>query len=119
MNSIRINDSDLENWLKHKDYNPDKITLRRNYTDDFLICLENALKYKEKTEEITEHEYIDRLIVNLEGEMIEKKKYVIFKYYVKTNLNQGEKFGEFGFISEMRKRTASIITKENCHFITL
>ena len=37
MNSIRINDSDLENWLKHKDYNPDKITLRRNNTDDFLI----------------------------------------------------------------------------------
>jgi len=40
LNRGKIEETDFKNWLKHRDYNPKKLSLKNSYSEEFIIFLE-------------------------------------------------------------------------------
>jgi CRP-like cAMP-binding protein len=122
LNRNKIGETDLKSWLKYRDYNPKKLSLKNSYSEEFITFLEESMNIIEyNSDNIAVKEYIERISVDYNKYEVknEKKKYTILKYMVRRELKDNDIFGEVSFLNLKRKRTATVITNNECHFLVM
>ncbi len=122
LNRNKIGETDLKSWLKYRDYNPNKLSLKNSYSEEFITFLEESMNIIEyNSDNIAVKEYIERISVDYNKYEVknEKKKYTILKYMVRRELKDNDIFGEVSFLNLKRKRTATVITNNECHFLVM
>jgi len=73
------------------------------------------------SDNIAVKEYIERISVDYDkyDGRNDKKKYTILMYFVRRELKDNDIFGEISFLNLKRKRNATVITNNDCHFLVM
>ena len=116
-----INLYDLKEYdLIHKSINSNRKILDSSFTKQILEMEKHCQDIKKlsnySNEEITINEYIDRLIPKETTNSNESMEFTLWKYIKIIDLEEGKSFGDVALKDNYSKRTATIITNEDCNF---
>ena len=116
-----INLYDLKEYdLIHKSINSNRKILDSSFKKQILEMEKNCQNITNlsnyKSEEINMNDYIDRLIPKETSNTNECMEFTLWKYIKVIDLEDGKSFGDVALKDNFSKRTATIITNEDCYF---
>jgi CRP-like cAMP-binding protein len=116
-----INLYDLKEYdLIHKSINSNRKILDSSFKKQILEMEKNCQNITNlsnyKSEEINMNDYIDRLIPKETSNINECMEFTLWKYIKVIDLEEGKSFGDVALKDNFSKRTATIITNEDCYF---
>lgn len=113
---IKSETEDLAITEKNKNNNGRKSTLKTAYLSKLIKCKKELFSVKRLYDECSSEEYISRTIPAPSKRDIYHSKVSLYVYNKIAELGSGEKFGDLAFKKDDQLRSASILSKEVCHF---